>query len=165
MKPNRSSVTSLGYFWKFFVTKFLTKVAQFICNFFGYFEKHYSYLKTYVSNFWKHLGYFLLEHLVTLNRSITRDGWERKRERERAWGRPCILLISASFIILIGHFCCRQNCTGVGLTEASLRIRTQNWQVCRSRLLLLFLCFAKDVLNDGDGSTRDIKCVFNFVIN
>ena len=32
------SVTKLGDFWKFLVTKFLSKVAQIICNFLGYFE-------------------------------------------------------------------------------------------------------------------------------
>ena len=64
------SVTRLGDFRKFLVTKFLTKVAQIICNFLGYFEKpHYHVGKNccgyFFGNFEKHKGYILLQHLVT----------------------------------------------------------------------------------------------------
>ena len=36
-------------FFKFLVNKFLSKVAQIISNFLGYFEKPYSYIKTAVA--------------------------------------------------------------------------------------------------------------------
>ena len=63
------SVTRLGSFWKFLVINFQRKVVQFNNNFLGYFEKPHSYEKTVVAryflgNFWKHLGYFLIQHLV-----------------------------------------------------------------------------------------------------
>ena len=65
------SVTRLGDFWKFLATKILAKEAQMIGNFLGYLEKPYSYVKTALAGyflhiFWKKLGYFLLQHLVTL---------------------------------------------------------------------------------------------------
>ena len=37
-----------------------------IGNFLGDVEKPHSYVKTAVATFWNHLGYFLLQHLVTL---------------------------------------------------------------------------------------------------
>ena len=41
-----------------------------IGNFWGYFEKLYAYVQTALGSFWatfgKKLGYFLLQHLVTL---------------------------------------------------------------------------------------------------
>ena len=64
-----TSVTRLGDFWKFFTTKFLAKEAQIIGNFLGYFEKPHSYVKTALASLgqlFEKLGYFLLQHLVTL---------------------------------------------------------------------------------------------------
>ena len=56
------SVTRLGDFLKFLATKFQVKEAQMIGNFFGYFEKPHSYLKTALATFWatfgKKMGYF-----------------------------------------------------------------------------------------------------------
>ena len=46
-----ASVTRLGDFWKFLVTKFLAKVAQIIGNFLGNFEKPHSYVKTAVASY------------------------------------------------------------------------------------------------------------------
>ena len=56
MRSMESSVTRLGDFWKFVAIKFLTKVAQIIGNFLGYFENHHSYLKTADANFWATFG-------------------------------------------------------------------------------------------------------------
>ena len=50
------SVTRLGNFWKFSATKFLTKVAQMIGNFFGNVEKPHSNVKTAVDTFWATFG-------------------------------------------------------------------------------------------------------------
>ena len=50
------SVTRLGDFWKLVATKSLTKVAQIIGNFLGYFEKTHSYVKTAVATFWATFG-------------------------------------------------------------------------------------------------------------
>ena len=63
------SVTRLGDFWKFLVTKFGTKEAQKIANILGYFVKPHLYVKNVVAifvQFWRHLGYFLLQLLITL---------------------------------------------------------------------------------------------------
>ena len=82
------SETRLGDFWKFLATKFLVKISEIISYFLGYFEKPYSYVKSAVATswvtFWKHLGYFLLQHLVRLLAlgSIHRD---RSINTERAW--------------------------------------------------------------------------------
>ena len=51
-----SSVTRLGDFWKFLVTKILPKVAQIISNFLGHFEQPHSYVKTYVGTSWSAFG-------------------------------------------------------------------------------------------------------------
>ena len=60
----------IGQFLKFFATKFLAKEAQMMANFLGNFEKPHSYEKNcigyFLGNFWNKLGYFLLQHLVTL---------------------------------------------------------------------------------------------------
>ena len=64
------SVTRLGDFWKFLVTTFLTKIYQKIGNFLGYFVKPNSLLKAAAATFWAFLvtlGYFLVQHLVTLS--------------------------------------------------------------------------------------------------
>ena len=65
------SVTRLGDFWKFLVTKSLTKVAQMYGNYWGYFEKHHFlgknsccyylaasgiFLSTFYPNIWSHCG-------------------------------------------------------------------------------------------------------------
>ena len=42
----------IGRFLKFLVTKFLTKVAQIISNFLGFFEQPHSYVKTDVATSW-----------------------------------------------------------------------------------------------------------------
>ena len=64
------SVTRLGDFWTFSATKFIAKEAQMIGNFLGYFKKLHYYVKTALAAFraifGKKLGYFLLQHLVTL---------------------------------------------------------------------------------------------------
>ena len=63
-------VTRLGNFWKFLAQNLNSKVAKMFVDFLCYFEKHNSLLKTAVAtfwdNFWKNLGYFLFQHLVTL---------------------------------------------------------------------------------------------------
>ena len=51
---------------KLMSTYFLTKVAQIFGDFWGYFGKHFLYVKTDVANFWSSLGYILFQHLVTL---------------------------------------------------------------------------------------------------
>ena len=51
------SVTRLGNFWKFLVANCQTKVTSLLC------ENCCGYL---LGNFWQHLGYFLLQHLVIL---------------------------------------------------------------------------------------------------
>ena len=59
----------MGDFRKFLVTKFVTKVAQKIANFLHNFVKPHSGVKSVVATFWaflKHLGYFVLQHMVTL---------------------------------------------------------------------------------------------------
>ena len=42
----------IGGFWKLLLPKFVTKVAQKIANFLGYFVKLHSYIKTVVATFW-----------------------------------------------------------------------------------------------------------------
>ena len=53
------------------VTHFITKVAQIVGEFWGSYENHDFLNKTgeatFLGNFWKNLGYFLFQHLVTLN--------------------------------------------------------------------------------------------------
>ena len=48
-----------------------------IGNFLGYFEKPHSYVKTALATFGKKLGYFLLQHLVTLIASSKQSKFER----------------------------------------------------------------------------------------
>ena len=50
------SVTRLGDFWNIPVTNFLTKVAQLLGNFLGFFEKHCLQVKTNVATFWITFG-------------------------------------------------------------------------------------------------------------
>ena len=62
-------MTRLGDFWKFLVPKFVAKGAQKVDNFLGNFVTPLSYVKLswlLFGHFWEHLGYFLLQHLVTL---------------------------------------------------------------------------------------------------
>ena len=64
------SVTRLGDFWNFLVTNFITKVSQMFVWLFGLMWKP-SLIKSnwwgyLLGNFWKNLGYFSLQHLVTL---------------------------------------------------------------------------------------------------
>ena len=63
-----NSVTRLGDFWKFLETKLLTKVAQNVGNFLGYFENqnHVTTAASIFGQFLEKIGYFLLQHLVTL---------------------------------------------------------------------------------------------------
>ena len=65
-----SSVTRLGDFLKTLGDNLFYKIALKIANFLGYFVNVHSYVKTIVATFWalsKHLGYLLLQHLVTLS--------------------------------------------------------------------------------------------------
>ena len=67
-----SSVTRLGDFWKFLETKIVPKVSQIISNCLGYLKTSLSCKNCCVyilGNFRKHLGYFVLQHLVTLMHS------------------------------------------------------------------------------------------------
>ena len=50
------SVTRLGDFWQFLATKFLPKVAQIMCNYWGYFKKPHLYAKTAVATSWVAFG-------------------------------------------------------------------------------------------------------------
>ena len=64
------SVIRSGDFLNFRETKIFTKVAKMIGNFLGYFEKTSLFCNHcciyFLGNFWENLGYFLLQHLVTL---------------------------------------------------------------------------------------------------
>ena len=51
------SVTRLGYFLKFLVTKFQAKVAKIIGYFLEFFEKSHSYVKTAFATFKASFGY------------------------------------------------------------------------------------------------------------
>ena len=66
-----SSVTRLGSFLNFLATDFITKVAQMFGGFLGSCEKHCFSIQTGYTTFWvtfgKKLGYFLFQHLVTLD--------------------------------------------------------------------------------------------------
>ena len=70
---NCSSVTRLGDFWKFLGTKFLEKVAQILSNNFGLLWKMALFMlnwcEYFLGNFCRKLGYILLQHLITLQRS------------------------------------------------------------------------------------------------
>ena len=55
----------IGLLRKDFVTKFLSKLAQRFENFYGYFEKCLSL--SFCSFFWKKIGDFCHQHLVTLD--------------------------------------------------------------------------------------------------
>ena len=58
----------IGRFLKVLCNKISSKTS----NFFGYFEKPHYFL----GNFWKHLGYFLLQYLVILMLTkIDRSNW------------------------------------------------------------------------------------------
>ena len=52
---------------------FLTKVSQIFYDFLGFFKIHYFLSKNWCGNFldrfWKYLGYFWFQHLVTLQRA------------------------------------------------------------------------------------------------
>ena len=66
-----NSVTRLGDFWKILLTNFKTKVVHKRLPFLGYNVKSLYCLKLLwllFGHLWKHLGYFLLQHLVTLFR-------------------------------------------------------------------------------------------------
>ena len=57
-------------FLYFLVTNFARKEAQISHLVLGYFEKHHFLIKTVVAifgHFWKSLGYFLFQHLVTVD--------------------------------------------------------------------------------------------------
>ena len=60
MESNNLKCDQIWRFFKFLVKNILTKVAQI----FGYFDKHYFF--KFFAKFWKHMGYFLFQHLVTL---------------------------------------------------------------------------------------------------
>ena len=54
----RDQCDQIGRFWKLLVTKFLSKVAQIIGNFLGYFEKSHSFVKNYAATSWVTFGNF-----------------------------------------------------------------------------------------------------------
>ena len=60
-----SSVTRLGHFWNILARKAVTKVAQIFWNGLSYFG-NVTAVATFLGNYWKIVGYFLLQHLVTL---------------------------------------------------------------------------------------------------
>ena len=51
-------MTRLGDFCMFIVTNFRTKVAQILNDYFGLFEKHQFFSKTFISTFWQLLENF-----------------------------------------------------------------------------------------------------------
>ena len=63
-------MTRLGDIWKFVATKFLAKEAPYYLQRFGLFWKSSLLCNNCIGyfwgNFWKKLGHFLLQHLVTL---------------------------------------------------------------------------------------------------
>ena len=65
-----SSMIRLGDFWMFSVANFLTKVAQILDDFWGFFRKTSILSKNcwgyFLVNFWMYLVNFLFQHLVTL---------------------------------------------------------------------------------------------------
>ena len=73
-KKSANSVTRLGHIWKFFGTKFLSKVAQIFSNNFGLLWKielfTLHWCGYFLGNFCRKLGYFLLQDLVTLITSL-----------------------------------------------------------------------------------------------
>ena len=61
----------IGRFRKFLARNIVTKVVKILCGFWGYYENATYHVNTaeftyFLGNFWKHLGYFLLQHLVAL---------------------------------------------------------------------------------------------------
>ena len=65
-----TSVTRLGDFWNILAKIFITKVTQMFGDFLDSCEKcHFrsNWLCYFLGNFWKNLGYFLFQHLVTLS--------------------------------------------------------------------------------------------------
>ena len=66
----QGSVTRLCDFWKFLGTKILVKVAQIFSKNIGLLWKTafftLNWCGWFLGNFWRKLGYFLLQHLVTL---------------------------------------------------------------------------------------------------
>ena len=63
------SVTRFGVFWKFFVTNYISKVAQMFIDFWDILKTLLFKLKVlyyYFGNLRKKLGYFLINYLVTL---------------------------------------------------------------------------------------------------
>ena len=70
MTARTISVTRLGSFWNFLLTNFIDQVAQMFADFLGSFQNHCFLSQTaeatFWVTFWKNLGYFLFQHLVTL---------------------------------------------------------------------------------------------------
>ena len=69
-------MTRLVDFWKFLATHFLTEVAKMFDHFLAIFVKKLTCFQStnccgyFLGNFWMNLGYFLFQHLVTLNGTI-----------------------------------------------------------------------------------------------
>ena len=64
-----TSVTRLGDFKEFLATKVLLEVSQIFVDILGNFKNItslYKQLWLILGDFWKHLGYFLFHHMVTL---------------------------------------------------------------------------------------------------
>ena len=69
MRTPQLSVTRLGDFGNFLATKFITKIAQMLSDFWAVVKSitfRLNWLGYFLGNFWKNLGYFLIQHLVTL---------------------------------------------------------------------------------------------------
>ena len=90
----------IGDFWKFLVTKFLTKLAQIISNFFGYFEKYNSYFKIYVTTYWETFRLLLTQtsgHTARCLTSSLSSAWVFRSCRYMLFG---VLISSFSAIFL-----------------------------------------------------------------
>ena len=69
-----SSVTRLDDFLNFVAANFITKVAQMFGDFWAVVKTitfKSTWLGYFLGNFWKNLGYFLFQHLVTVH--VTQD--------------------------------------------------------------------------------------------
>ena len=84
----KSSVTRLGNFWKFEVTKFLTKIAQIFGHYLGHFEKLWilrkSCFRYFFGDFWKSLATFYFNIWSHCRTTTTTIMIHSKRDRMNA---------------------------------------------------------------------------------
>ena len=70
-KQEHLQCDQIGQFFKVFVRNFTLKVAQTYWDFLDFFKKHHFLILNcggyFLGNFFKSLGYFLFQNLVTLN--------------------------------------------------------------------------------------------------